>query len=349
MTDQPDSADCCEPDAEPDEPGEPRTHYLRMCAGCGHRWEGLHCPHDGFQNPCPGCGKRPERPDSAGLYHDRIVTPPEAGRPGRWVRLRAAAALPLLAMGCGQREESVEPRLTVDDYEKALATDPFLRGVAADRATRVVAFPMFDESTSDPIEVIRAACKVIEASTGRRPHCLMMSASHVARIVQTLRELIDNAERMLGIGRQAEGKFPTGWPWALREGRPSREEKRLRDGLPGWRSQLRGLTEEPEPHAGVRIVGSDRSSLSDVILIGGRHSRHRSAMLLGAALAQLDRDPMSRMLPITAPVFEIKPLPRIDIDREAWAKFMEAKPTRRPTGKGAQRRMSKPWAGREKR
>ncbi len=44
----------------------------------------------------------------------------------------------------------------------------------------------------------------------------------------------------------------------------------------------------------------------------------------------------------------IKPLPRIDIDQEAWAKFMEAKPARRPTGKGAQRRMSKPWAGRKR-
>ncbi len=55
-----DMAKCaCEPDADPEEPGETKTHYLRICAACGTKWEGLHCPHDGFQNPCPGCGRRP--------------------------------------------------------------------------------------------------------------------------------------------------------------------------------------------------------------------------------------------------------------------------------------------------
>ena len=49
----------CEPDAEPDEPGEPRTHYVRTCAACDGQWEALHCPHDGVQNPCPACGRRP--------------------------------------------------------------------------------------------------------------------------------------------------------------------------------------------------------------------------------------------------------------------------------------------------
>lgn len=34
--------------------------YLRLCAGCGCTWGGLHCPHDGAQNPCPECGVRPE-------------------------------------------------------------------------------------------------------------------------------------------------------------------------------------------------------------------------------------------------------------------------------------------------
>ena len=34
-------------------------HYKRTCEYCGHTWGGLHCPHDGYQNPCPVCGKRP--------------------------------------------------------------------------------------------------------------------------------------------------------------------------------------------------------------------------------------------------------------------------------------------------
>lgn len=34
-------------------------HYRRTCASCGHMWGGLHCIHDGFQNPCPRCNTRP--------------------------------------------------------------------------------------------------------------------------------------------------------------------------------------------------------------------------------------------------------------------------------------------------
>ena len=34
-------------------------HYKRTCEYCGYVWGGLHCPHDGYQNPCPNCGKRP--------------------------------------------------------------------------------------------------------------------------------------------------------------------------------------------------------------------------------------------------------------------------------------------------
>ena len=49
----------CEPDAEPEEPGEKKTHYLRTCANCSRQWEGLHCPHDGYQNCCPLCEVRP--------------------------------------------------------------------------------------------------------------------------------------------------------------------------------------------------------------------------------------------------------------------------------------------------
>ena len=39
---------------------ELRTHYERICLFCGETWLGLHCPHDGYQNPCPNCGKMPE-------------------------------------------------------------------------------------------------------------------------------------------------------------------------------------------------------------------------------------------------------------------------------------------------
>lgn len=36
------------------------VHYRRTCKHCGHVWWGLHCPHDGAQNPCPKCGERPD-------------------------------------------------------------------------------------------------------------------------------------------------------------------------------------------------------------------------------------------------------------------------------------------------
>jgi hypothetical protein len=35
------------------------THYHRTCQNCGRNWWGLHCPHDGIQNPCPSCKKKP--------------------------------------------------------------------------------------------------------------------------------------------------------------------------------------------------------------------------------------------------------------------------------------------------
>lgn len=43
-----------------DEVDEPPWHFLRTCPMCGYQWGGLHCPHDGFQNPCPNCGEWPE-------------------------------------------------------------------------------------------------------------------------------------------------------------------------------------------------------------------------------------------------------------------------------------------------
>ena len=38
---------------------EESWHFKRTCDYCGHVWAGIHCPHDGIQNPCPNCGKTP--------------------------------------------------------------------------------------------------------------------------------------------------------------------------------------------------------------------------------------------------------------------------------------------------
>jgi hypothetical protein len=48
----------CEFDPYDDDPDEESWHYRRTCGGCGYVWWGLHCPHDGVQNPCPSCGWR---------------------------------------------------------------------------------------------------------------------------------------------------------------------------------------------------------------------------------------------------------------------------------------------------
>lgn len=44
---------------DPDDPHEESWHYQRTCEHCGEIWYGLHCPHDGYQRRCPGCGVRP--------------------------------------------------------------------------------------------------------------------------------------------------------------------------------------------------------------------------------------------------------------------------------------------------
>ena len=53
----------CEFTPDPTDPdnddGPGSWHYLRRCQFCRYTWRGLHCPHDGYQNPCPKCGKRP--------------------------------------------------------------------------------------------------------------------------------------------------------------------------------------------------------------------------------------------------------------------------------------------------
>ena len=40
-----------------------KWHYKRTCEFCGYIWGGLHCIHDGYQNPCPSCNKRPTTVD----------------------------------------------------------------------------------------------------------------------------------------------------------------------------------------------------------------------------------------------------------------------------------------------
>ncbi len=42
-----------------DDESESSTHYFRRCQFCQHAWYGLHCPHDGYQNPCENCGQKP--------------------------------------------------------------------------------------------------------------------------------------------------------------------------------------------------------------------------------------------------------------------------------------------------
>lgn len=62
------------PAGDPDH-GEESWHYRRTCASCWTSWYGLHCPHDGIQNPCPGCAVRPVPAHSAD--HSRVPAQPE--------------------------------------------------------------------------------------------------------------------------------------------------------------------------------------------------------------------------------------------------------------------------------
>jgi hypothetical protein len=47
------------PHLDPEDDEIDDWHYERTCEFCGAQWWGLHCPHDGYQNPCPECGRRP--------------------------------------------------------------------------------------------------------------------------------------------------------------------------------------------------------------------------------------------------------------------------------------------------
>jgi len=53
---------------------EDYTHYYRTCFICGASWWGLHCPHDGYQNPCPSCNVLPTIAPSDGC-HCEFVAP----------------------------------------------------------------------------------------------------------------------------------------------------------------------------------------------------------------------------------------------------------------------------------
>ncbi len=84
-----------------------------------------------------------DQPDNAGLYHDRLTIPAGVARPGRAVRLHMAfAAAPLLAMGCGQREE--EPVLVVGIDEAQTGIDPHavITLSALHRGTEPATFPI---------------------------------------------------------------------------------------------------------------------------------------------------------------------------------------------------------------
>jgi len=48
-----------DPYDNPEDAVEESWHYKRTCEFCGTTWYGLHCPHDGYQNPCVGCGRVP--------------------------------------------------------------------------------------------------------------------------------------------------------------------------------------------------------------------------------------------------------------------------------------------------
>ena len=67
----------CECEFDPyDDSDEESWHFRRTCLHCGEQWWGLHCPHDGYQNPCPDCGIRPDPvPESLGPWRDELRAP----------------------------------------------------------------------------------------------------------------------------------------------------------------------------------------------------------------------------------------------------------------------------------
>lgn len=58
----------CEFDPRWAECGDKSVNFTKVCRACGREWGGLHCEHDGYQNPCPDCGTRPDNiPDGGPL------------------------------------------------------------------------------------------------------------------------------------------------------------------------------------------------------------------------------------------------------------------------------------------
>ncbi len=206
--------------------------------------------------------------------------------------------------------------MVMDDIRRALDRDPhrdLIRGIVAERTGPDVA--IFDEpQTTNPIDVLRWAFEEIRTSKQHlRPRRIVMSAAVIPHLIENFRRNIELAERMLGIGRPAEGKFPNGWPWTLREGRPSREESRLRDGLPGWRKALRDL-ETTEPASAFDFPVNIVEPLRD-------------------QFAQLSKQALCSSIQMPQASYE------------QWKELCAA--NRRPSGKNRyQRRASKPWSSR---
>lgn len=88
------------------------VHYHRQCYQCGETWAGLHCPHDGYQNPCPKCGARPDT-----IAAERLAR--ECLRQMRWAR-RCAMAEWASCEGFSEKEamagEDGEPTLAPDEW-----------------------------------------------------------------------------------------------------------------------------------------------------------------------------------------------------------------------------------------
>jgi hypothetical protein len=71
-------------------------HYKRKCEKCGGRWFGLHCIHDGYQNPCPHCNTVPMPvPMPEGGCNCKMVekdNPKEKTARRKWTYLRVTRA-----------------------------------------------------------------------------------------------------------------------------------------------------------------------------------------------------------------------------------------------------------------
>ena len=90
--------------------GEESWHYLRKCLWCGNEWWGLHCPHDGAQNPCPSCHRYP-------------IPIPDLEEPGNTWRWEAAPlpTSPELAVQGVYLEEDENVHWVLDDIGRVMS------------------------------------------------------------------------------------------------------------------------------------------------------------------------------------------------------------------------------------